>query len=312
MTKPLRIAFMGTPDFSVPALAALHEGPHDIVCVYSQPPRPKGRGHKVQPSPVHAYADQHGIPVYHPTSFKPQAQKDTFADHNLDVAVVVAYGLILPQAVLDAPKYGCINIHGSLLPRWRGASPIQRSIWEGDAETGVTLMQMDQGLDTGPEIAKQSIAITKDTTAQTLHDALSQLGSDMIVGAMDTLAKNGNLPSTPQDDSLSNYAPLLTKEDGKIDWSQSAQQIDRQIRALNPWPGTYTGQGQERIKIQSADINAEKSDKPAGTILDKKGNVACGQGTILTLKSIQPPGKKSMDFASALNGNYVAIGDIFS
>ena len=311
MNKPLRIAFMGTPDFSVPALAALHEGPHEVVCVYSQPPRPKGRGHKVQLSPVHAYAEENGIVVYPPKSLKKQAEQDEFAAQNLDVAIVAAYGLILPKAVLEAPKYGCINIHASLLPRWRGASPIQRSIWEGDAQSGVTLMQMDEGLDTGPEIMKQSVPITSETTAQSLHDTLSSLGATMVVEAMDTLAENEKLTSTPQDDSQSTYAPLLKKEDGAIDWTQSAEQIDRQIRSLNPWPGTYTGEGDNRFKIHKADLSKEKTDQPPGKIIDKKGNIACGNGTVLTLKTIQPAGKKAMDFASALNGNYVEIGTTF-
>lgn len=303
--KSLRIAFMGTPDFSVPALNALHKGPHEVVCVYSQPPRPKGRGHKVQPSPIHMYADEHGIPVFHPKSLKKPPEHEEFAAHNLDVAIVAAYGLILPKAVLDAPKYGCINIHASLLPRWRGASPIQRAIWEGDSESGVTLMQMDEGLDTGPEISKQNIEITQDTTAQSLHDALSSLGGTMITDAIEQLAQNGALSSTPQDDNQTTYAPLLTKEDGHIDWNQTAQQIDRQIRALNPWPGTYTN----NFKIKDAALSNQTTDAPIGTILDKKGHIACGQGTVLQIKSLQPAGKKPMDFASALNGGYVTIGE---
>ena len=191
--KPLRIAFMGTPDFSVPALDALHESEHEVVCVYSQPPRPKGRGHKVQLSPVHAYAEEHGILVVHPKSLKKTPEQEEFASYDIDVAVVAAYGLILPKAILEAPKHGCINIHASLLPRWRGASPIQCAIWEGDTESGVTLMQMDEGLDTGPEISKQSIAITNETTAQSLHDELSALGGKMIIEAIGQLAQNGAL-----------------------------------------------------------------------------------------------------------------------
>ena len=303
--KPLRIAFMGTPDFSVPALDALHNGPHEIVCVYSQPPRPKGRGQKVQLSPVHAYAQENGIPVFHPKSLKQQPEQDDFAAHNLDVAIVAAYGLILPKAILEAPKYGCINIHASLLPRWRGASPIQRSIWEGDSQSGVTLMQMDEGLDTGPEIAKQSIPLTADATAQSLHDALSALGGEMITSAINDLAENKNLPSTAQDNDKTTYAPLLKKEDGKINWSQTAKQIDRQIRALNPWPGTYT----KDFKIKSSALSDQETDKSIGTVLDKRGHIACGQGTVLKIKFLQPAGKKPMDFASALNGGYVTIGE---
>ena len=307
--KPLKIAFMGTPDFAVPALDALHKGPHEVVCVYSQPPRPKGRGHKVQPSPVHAYAEENGIPVYHPKSLKKEPEQEEFAAHNLDVAIVAAYGLILPKAVLEAPKFGCINIHASLLPRWRGASPIQRSIWEGDAESGVTLMQMDEGLDTGPEIMKRAIAITEQTTAQSLHDDLSALGGTMIEEAINALATQGALNSTAQDNDNATYAPLLKKEDGHINWTQPAVQIDRQIRALNPWPGTYTKDANERIKIFEAVKLDEQTDQIAGTILDKKGRIACGDGTILQIKKLQPAGKKPMDFASALNGGYVTIGE---
>lgn len=294
---------MGTPDFAVPVLAALHKSEHQVICLYTQPPRPKGRGHKVQKSPTHLYADEHDIAVFHPKSLKtPESQKE-FAAHNLDVAIVGAYGLILPKAILNAPKYGCINIHASLLPRWRGASPIQHAIWKGDAMSGVTLMQMDEGLDTGPEIVKQSIPITTQTTAQSLHDDLADLGGEMIIEAINQLAQNRNLPSIPQDDSQSNYAPLLKKEDGKIDWNQTAAEIDRQIRALNPWPGTYVSD----FKIKEVSLTDQTTDKLAGTILDKSGHIACGDGTVLQLKSLQPAGKKPMDFASALNGGYVEV-----
>lgn len=310
MNKPLRIAFMGTPDFSVPALAALHNGAHEIVCVYSQPPRPKGRGHKTQRSPIHIFADDHDIPVYHPKSLKSEEQKEEFIAHNLDVAIVAAYGLILPKQILDAPQYGCINIHASLLPRWRGASPIQRSIWEGDQESGVTLMQMDEGLDTGPIIAKQSIPLLSEITTQSLHDALSDLGGAMIVEALNALAKsNAKLPSTPQDNDKTTYAPLLKKSDGLIDWNENAAKIDRQIRALNPWPGTYTGEENARIKILSASLGEEKTDQNPSVILNKKGGIACGEGSILNIKTVQPIGKKAMDFASALNGGYLKIGE---
>jgi len=308
MTKPLRIAFMGTPDFAVPALAAIHESAHELACVYTQPPRPKGRGHKVQKSPTHIYAGEYNIPVFHPKSLKSEEEQAQFVAHNLDVAIVAAYGLILPVAILNAPQYGCINIHASLLPRWRGASPIQRAIWEGDSESGVTLMQMDEGLDTGPEISKRTLPITTDTTAQSLHDQLSILGGAMVLDALQILAKDNKIETIPQDDSQSTYAPLLTKEDGHINWSQTAAQIDRQIRALNPWPGTYI----ENFKIKSAKLTEQTTDQPAGTILDKSGNIACGQGSVLTLKSIQPAGKKPMDFQSALNGGYVTIGEVIA
>lgn len=304
--KILRIAFMGTPDFAVPALQALAQGPHDVVCAYTQPPRPKGRGQKVQPSPIHIFADDHGIPVHHPKSLKSTEEQTIFAGYNLDLAIVAAYGLILPKTILDAPEYGCINIHASLLPRWRGASPIQHAIWKGDEETGVTLMQMDEGLDTGDELMKRSIPITGETTAQSLHDDLAQLGGEMLIEALENIE---TLTGTPQDNEKSTYAPLLTKEDGRIDWTQSASEIDRQIRALNPWPGTYT---QDGFKIKHVQVSNEMTTETPGRILDKKGHTACGHGTVLQLKTLQPAGKQAMDFAGALNGGYIQIGDLLS
>jgi methionyl-tRNA formyltransferase len=304
----LRVGFMGTPDFALGALKAIHESGHEVVCVYSQPPRPKGRGQHVQNSPVHEYADAHGIPVFTPKSLKPEEAQTDFAAHNLDVAVVAAYGLLLPKAVLDAPKHGCINIHGSLLPRWRGASPIQRAIWEGDTQSGITLMQMDEGLDTGAEIAKTSVNITSSTTASSLHDELCALGAGMIVEALNTLDKDGKLASTPQSIHGITYAHLLKKQDGQIDWTQPAAQIDRQIRALNPWPGTFSG----NIKIKSAEFIEQATDKPAGTLLDKSGAIVCGGGSVLKLLSVQPENKKPMDFSSALNGGYLKIGDLLA
>lgn len=305
MNKPLKIVYMGTPDFAVPALKALHESGHEITCAYTQPPRPKGRGHKVQCSPVHEYADKQGIPVSHPKSLKTKEAQEEFAAHNADLAIVAAYGLILPKAILDAPKHGCINIHASLLPRWRGASPIQHAIWKGDDESGVTLMQMDEGLDTGPEISKRSLPITEQTTAQTLHDALADLGGGMVIDAVNTIAKEGALQVTAQDEANSTYASLLQKSDGLIDWGNSAEEIDRQIRALNPWPGTFTGD----FKIKAAALQEQKTTLAAGIIINKQGHIACGDGSILQLQIIQPAGKKAMDFASALNGGYVKIGE---
>lgn len=304
----LRVGFMGTPDFALGALKALHESGHNIVCVYSQPPRPKGRGQQVQPSPVHVFALEKNIPVFTPKSLKSLQAQAEFAAHNLDVAVVAAYGLLLPQAVLDAPKHGCINIHGSLLPRWRGASPIQRAIWSGDAETGVSLMQMDAGLDTGPEISRQSIKITPQTTAFSLHDELCVLGAEMIVEALNTLAEKGKLSSKPQRTDGVIYAHLLKKEDGKIDWNKTAAEIDRQIRALNPWPGTFCN----GFKIKTSHPSDQTTDQPVGTIVDKAGHIACGGGSVLKILTIQPENAKAMDFASALNGNYIQVGQRFS
>ncbi len=307
----LRIGFMGTPDFALAALKALCASDHEVVVVYSQPPRPKGRGQKVQPSPVHAYAQEQGIPVLTPRSVKsPEALAD-FAGHDLDLAVVAAYGLILPAAILEAPKDGCLNIHASLLPRWRGASPIQQAIWAGDDETGISIMQMDEGLDTGPVIAERFVSITNKTTASTLHDSLAALGGEMIVEVMEELAQAGVLLSEPQDDTQKTYAPLLTKEDGRVDWTQSAQEIDRQVRALNPWPGVFCEHDGKRVKILEALPVDEQSDQPFGTILNREGDVSCSDGTLRLIK-IQPLNAKAMDFTSAVNGGYIKIGECFS
>mgnify|MGYP003392014120 CR=1 FL=1 len=305
----LRIVFMGTPDFAVPALRALRKAGHEIICVYTQPPRPKGRGQHVQPSPVQVYAETHNMPVRYPQSLKGSEAQHEFSLLEADVAIVAAYGLILPKAVLNAPKYGCINIHASLLPRWRGASPIQHAIWKGDAMSGITLMQMDEGLDTGAEISKETASIQKETTAQILHDQLSAIGGTMIVQAMETLARDGKLSSTAQNNALSNYAPLLKKEDGFINWTLSASEIDRQVRALNPWPGVSAGLEDARLKIQSAQVSDETTSAQAGTILDKSGHVACGGGTVLKLVKVQPANTKVMDFSAALSGNYIKVGD---
>lgn len=305
---------MGTPDFALAALKAICEAGYDVPCIYSQPPRPKGRGQQVQPSPVHAFALEHGIAAFTPNTLKKLEAQAEFAAQNLDVAVVAAYGLILPKAVLDAPRLGCINIHASLLPRWRGASPIQRAIWAGDTQSGVTLMQMDEGLDTGPEIMKEALDLSPQTTAASLHDALAGLGGEMIVKALDRLAETGqHLPSMAQDDAGVTYAALLKKEDGRVDWSQSAEAIDRQIRALNPWPGVWTETGGKRLKILSAaPEDCAQGPMESAILLDASGRVSCGGGGALKLLRLQPENAKAMDAASAINGGYMRIGDIFS
>ncbi len=301
----LRIVFMGTPGFAVPALQNLHEAGHEIIAVYSRAPQPKGRGQQVQKSPVHIYAEENGIPVFHPKSLKNTEAQEEFKNLGADVAVVAAYGMILPKVVLDAPKYGCLNIHASLLPRWRGAAPIQYAIWSGDTETGITLMQMDEGLDTGPAIAMERIAITGKTTLLSLHDELAALGGKMIVKAMEELAKTGKLKSSPQDDN-STYAPMLKKENGRINWTLSAVMIDRQIRALNPWPGTWAEFEGKRIKILETELSQAKGNP--GEILDRHGNIGHG----LKILKLQPEGKNAMDFAAAINGGYLKVGGIFT
>lgn len=300
MTNKLKIIFMGTPDFAVPALQALIGSRHEVIAVYSQPPRPKGRGQKVVPSPVHELAAHHKIPVYTPVSLKTPEAKAEFQNLGADVAVVAAYGLILPEAVLNAPRYGCLNIHASLLPRWRGAAPIQYAIWQGDNTSGVTIMRMEKGLDTGPMIAKTETPITPETTCQTLHDQLAANGGELL---LEVLADIENITTVAQDESASTYASMLTKEDGRIEWNKTAAEIDRQIRALNPWPGTFT----DEFKIKEARLTDEKTDKSPGTFLDKKGHIACGRGSVLQILKLQPAGKNPMDFASALNGGYVTL-----
>ena len=307
MGEKLRIAFMGTPDFAAHALRALCDSDHDIVCVYSQPPRPKGRGHKVKKSPVHELAETHDIPVFTPKSLKDADAQEQFADHNIDIAIVAAYGLLLPIEILNAPKHGCLNIHGSLLPRWRGASPIQRAIWEGDEDSGITIMQMDKGLDTGDMIAKDEMSLDADITAAILHDALAEMGADLMLDVLARLVSDGSLSAEKQDDALVTYAHLLKKSDGVVDWAQSALQIDNQIRALNPWPGVWAEIQGKRFKIieailADADFSGYSS---VGTILNKEGLIFCGENTALRLNKIQPEGKKAMDFASALNGGYI-------
>lgn len=313
-SKTLRVGFMGTPDFALEALKAIDNSAHEIVCVYSQPPRPKGRGHQVQPSPVQAYAESKDIPVFHPKSLKSKDVQEEFAAHNLDVAVVAAYGLLLPLEVLEAPKYGCINIHASLLPRWRGASPIQRAIWTGDTQSGVSLMQMDEGLDTGPVIEMQALDLAPDETASSLHDRLAVLGGEMITQTLNKLAESDQITVNEQQKEGVTYAHLLKKTDGCIDWEQTAAEIDRQIRALNPWPGVWTEAAEgRRIKIlEASPETSEAAEKKPGEILDKAGCVQCGEGTGLKLTKIQPAGKQAMDFQSALNGGYLNIGETLS
>lgn len=310
MTKPLRIAFMGTPDFAATALQALCDTPHDIVCVYSQPPRPKGRGQKTQKSPVQTLAESRNIPVFTPLNFKDDATIAEFQSHAVDVAIIAAYGLILPQPILDAPQFGCVNIHASLLPRWRGASPIQHAIWYGDPETGISIMQMERGLDTGPVIVEESLPITPTTTASSLHDDLAAMGARMICECVDVLSDiRQPFQAMPQDNAAATYAPLLSKEDGRINWTQSALQIDRQIRALTPWPGVWTMRGDKRIKMLKAQPSSTVSKAPVGTILNKQGDIVCGNGSVLTLQMLQPEGKKPMDITSAINGGYITIQD---
>jgi methionyl-tRNA formyltransferase len=300
----LRIAFMGTPDFAVPALKALHHAGHDIAAVYSQPPKPAGRGQNIAKTPVHKKAEELGLPVHHPRTLRDVEQQKIFEDLKLDVAVVAAYGLILPQAILDAPKHGCLNIHASLLPRWRGAAPIQRALLAGDQATGITVMQMDKGLDTGAMLLFEATPITHATTAGSLHDTLMGIGGRLIVKALDDLA-SGQLVPTPQPIDGVTYAAKLTREDGRIDWTKPASWIERQIRGLQPWPGCFCEIKGETIKILSATIINQSS--AAGTLLDDQMTIACGEKS-LRITSLQRPGKNPTDGASFLRGARLTVG----
>ncbi|MGF1733064.1 methionyl-tRNA formyltransferase [Photobacterium kasasachensis] len=302
MSKPLRIVFAGTPDFAARHLAALLSSQHDVIAVYSTPDRPAGRGKKLTASPVKNLALEHDIPVHQPENFKSDEAKQALADLNADIMVVVAYGLLLPQAILDTPKLGCINVHGSILPRWRGAAPIQRSIWAGDAETGVTIMQMDIGLDTGDMLKIASLPIEANDTSATMYEKLAELGPDALVDCLADIAAGTAVPEK-QNDELANYAKKLSKEEAKIDWSMDAAAIERCIRAFNPWPMSYFAVAEQNVKVWRAEVETDNQDKAPGTILsaDKQGIlVATGEGA-LRLVELQPPGKKAMKVQDLLN-----------
>lgn len=300
----LRLVFMGTPDIAVPSLASLIEAGHDIVCVYSQPPRPAGRGQHERLSPVQAFAEANGIAVRTPTSLKNPTEQEEFAELGADAAVVIAYGLILPQAILSAPRLGCLNIHMSLLPRWRGAAPIQRAIMEGDVETGVTIMQMDEGLDTGAILSSESVPITPTTTAAGLHDSLAKIGARLVSKTLSELDA-GRLVARPQPEDGATYAKKLTRADGRLDWGLGADQLDRHVRALNPWPGTWFEQGGERIRVLAAESVDNSVEKPPGTVIDEHATIACGTGALRLLR-LQRPGKSAMDTDAFLRGYALA------
>lgn len=290
----MKLIFMGTPDFSVPVLEAL-AARHDIVAVYTQPPRPAGRGKELRPTPVHARAEALGLPVRHPVSLKSAEAMAEFAALNSDAAVVVAYGLILPQAVLDAPKRGCLNIHASLLPRWRGAAPIHRAIMAGDAETGICIMQMEAGLDTGPVLLRRATPIGDEETTAELHDRLSDMGAAMIVEALDTL---DTLTPERQPAEGVTYAAKIDKAEARIDWSRPATDIDRQIRGLSPFPGAWCMVGTERVKLLRSRLATGQG--PAGQVLHGL-TIACGSGAVeVTLA--QREGKRPMEQAEFLRG----------
>ncbi len=299
----MRLIFMGTPDFAKTCLAALIDAGHEVVCVYSQPPRKSGRGHKTRPSPVQAFAEEQGLMVRHPLSLKDPEAQAAFAALNADLAVVVAYGLLLPQAILEAPKRGCINVHASLLPRWRGAAPIQRAIEAGDDETGVGIMQMEAGLDTGPVILERRLAIGPEETGASLHDRLVDLGAQALVEAL-------TLPAwqpTPQSETGVTYAHKLNKTEAKLDWRLPAALLARRIRAFNPVPGAYFTLGKDRIKVLAAEPLV-LSGQP-GAVLDDQLTVGCGEGA-LRLTELQPAGKAAMSTKAFLNGRALPVGTL--
>ena len=302
----MKLAFMGTPDFAVPVLAALIEAGHTIAAVYSQPPRPAGRGHKEQVSAVHAFAASQGLTVRTPKSLKSPEEREAFAALGLDAAVVAAYGLILPAAVLEAPRLGCINVHASLLPRWRGAAPIQRAILAGDAETGVTIMQMDVGLDTGAMLVSGRVPITASTNAQSLHDALASIGAKLIVEALARL-EAGDLPAVAQPEQGVTYAAKLDKDEGRIDWSKSAAELDRLVRGLNPWPGVWCELAGERLKVLEARPASGRG--APGTVLAAPLVVACGEGA-LALTRVQRAGRAPMSAEDLQRGHAVPPGSL--
>ncbi len=307
----LRVAFMGTPDFAVPTLAEIIAQGHEVVCVYSQPPRPAGRGKALRKSPVQIFAEANNIEVRHPTSLKGEEAQAEFAALDLDVAVVVAYGLILPQAILDAPQLGCLNLHASLLPRWRGAAPIHRAIMAGDAETGVMVMQMEAGLDTGPVLLGEQTPIGEHETTSELHDRLAQTGASLMGRALAALSR-GALEATPQSEDGMTYAAKVEKAESHVDWSRPAEEIDRNIRGLTSWPGAFfvlPGKKQLRVKILRAlpiDGSGDSSSEP-GTVIGSGLTIACGTGAI-SITEVQPAGKATMSAEAFLRGREVPVG----
>jgi methionyl-tRNA formyltransferase len=305
----MRLAFLGTPDFSVSALSALVEAGHEIACVYSQPPAPRGRGHELKPSPVHAYAEARGIPVRTPASMRDPAEIAAFAALALDAAVVVAYGQILPREVLDAPRLGSFNLHASLLPRWRGAAPIQRAIMAGDRVTGVDVMRMTEGLDEGPVLATATVRIDALDTAGSLHDRLAEAGAELLIATLPAIAQ-GEAVETPQPEAGVTYAKKIRVKEARIDWTTSGREVDRKIRGLSPFPGAWfnlaTDKGPLRVKALLSAFEEAARGAP-GHVLDDALLVACGEGAVRLLR-VQREGRGPQDAESFLRGTPVAAG----
>jgi len=301
VTTPLRIIFAGTPDFAARHLQALLDSEHQVIAVYTQPDRPAGRGQQLQASPVKQLAVAHDIPVFQPKSLKKAPAQQQLSALDADLMVVVAYGLILPQVVLDTPKLGCINVHGSLLPRWRGAAPIQRALWAGDTNTGVTIMQMDAGLDTGAMLSMATLPIEDHDTSATLYDKLAVIGPRALVEALQDLP-GLQAKAQPQQDSAANYAEKLSKEEALLDFNKAAVALEREIRAFNPWPVSYLQLGTQQLKIWQARVEAGSAQPGQVVRVDKKGIAIGTSDGLLVIEQLQPPGKKAMAVVDFLNG----------
>ncbi|MBO5743702.1 MAG: methionyl-tRNA formyltransferase [Clostridia bacterium] len=308
----MKIMFMGTPDFAVLCLESLINAGHEIISVVTTPDKPRGRGHKMCPTPVGEYAENKGIEVFKPINLKKESFEEFLNEKNPDLIVVVAYGKILPPYVLSYPKYGCVNVHASLLPKYRGAAPIQRSIIDGEKVTGVTTMYMAKALDTGDMLLKSEVEITPDDNFETLHDKLAKEGADLIVKTVEAF-ENGTINPVPQDDALSNYAKMITKETALIDWSKNANDIHNQVRGLYPIPKAFTFYQGKQLKICRTFVTDEKTSKNAGCIISADKDffsVACGEGTVLKVLEIQAEGKKKMNVSDYLLGNTIDTGVI--
>jgi len=303
----MRIVFMGTPAFAVPTLRALHEAGHDIAIVYTQPPRPAGRGQQESPSPVHVFAKEHGLPVLTPASLKSKDVQDAFDAHKADAAIVVAYGLLLPKPILEAYPLGCINVHPSLLPRWRGAAPIQRTIMAGDSETAIVIMQMDEGLDTGDMLLVEKYPIELGTAAGTLHDILAEKAGSLVIKTLKEL-QDKTVKPMKQPQVGATYAPKITKTECKLDWSKPAEQLHNHILGLSPTPGAFFSYSGENIKVFNAEVDVGHS-APPGTMLDNRLLVQCGNGA-LRLTELQRPGKNRMSADELLRGFSIPAGSL--
>ncbi len=299
---------MGTPPFAATILDALIAAGHRLLAVYTQPPRPAGRGHRPQPSAVQLLAEQHELQVRVPARLRDERVQAEFAAFQADAAVVAAYGLILPRQILAAPRLGCLNIHASLLPRWRGAAPIQRALLAGDSVTGITIMQMEEGLDTGPILLQQQLPIAPETTAMSLTEALARLGGELIVNALDE-ARQGRLTPRPQPVEGVTYAPKITREEGRLDWRQPAVELEQRVRALDPWPAAFFDYHGEQIRVLAAAVLPDATGLPPGTVIDGQLSVACGAGALRPLH-LQRPGRGPVNADAFLRGYSIAAGTL--